>query len=124
MSPEQVLGDAIDQRSDIFAFGAVLYEMLTGRGAFKRDIVPETLSAILQNEPPAWSGDGTPLSTRLMRLARRCVEKAPDARFQSARDLMIVLSDEAFDTSQGLAPRPAPRECGRRSRQPSPDSRA
>jgi eukaryotic-like serine/threonine-protein kinase len=107
MSPEQVRGDAIDHRSDIFAFGAVLYEMLTGRRAFKRETAPETLSAILQDDPPMWTGDGTALLTRLMRLARRCVEKEPAARFQSARDLMIVLSDEASDTSLGpaLAPR-------------------
>jgi eukaryotic-like serine/threonine-protein kinase len=95
MSPEQVRGEAVDHRSDIFAFGAVLYEMLTGRSLFRRGTVPETLAAILQDDPPAWVGDGSMLSARLMRLARRCLEKAPDARFQSARDVTIVLGDDA-----------------------------
>jgi serine/threonine protein kinase len=103
MSPEQVRGEAVDHRSDIFAFGAVLYEMLTGRNPFRRGTVPETLAAILQDDPPAWVGDGSMVSARLMRLARRCLEKAPDARFQSARDVTIVLGDEAFEMSAGPA---------------------
>ena len=103
MSPEQVRGEAVDHRSDIFAFGAVLYEMLTGRNLFRRGTVPETLTAILQDDPPDWVGDGSMLSARLMRLARRCLEKAPDARFQSARDLTIVLGDEASEMSAGPA---------------------
>ena len=106
MSPEQVRGEAVDHRSDIFAFGAVLYEMLTGRNLFRRGTVPETLAAILQDDPPAWVGDGSMLSARLMRLARRCLEKAPDARFQSARDVTIVLGDEAVEMSAGPAVRP------------------
>ena len=103
MSPEQVRGEAVDHRSDIFAFGAVLYEMLTGRDPFRRGTAPETLAAILQDDPPAWVGDGSMLSARLMRLARRCLEKAPDARFQSARDVTIVLGDEAFEMPAGPA---------------------
>jgi len=103
MAPEQVRGEAVDHRSDIFAFGAVLYEMLTGRNLFRRDTVPETLAAILQDDPPPWVGDGSVLSARLMRLTRRCLEKAPHERFQSARDLTIVLGDEAFEMSAGPA---------------------
>jgi len=106
MSPEQIRGEVVDQRSDIFAFGAVLFELVAGRRAFSRDTAPETLAAILQADPPAWDGDGTALSVRLMRLARRCLEKAPLARFQSARDLMIVLGSEAEEVSGDAVPGP------------------
>jgi serine/threonine protein kinase len=99
MAPEQVRGERVDHRADIFAFGALLYEMLTRRRAFKRDTVPQTLSAILSDDLPAWSGDSSPLFNRAMRIAQRCVEKSPGARFQSARDLSLVLADESTDAS-------------------------
>jgi serine/threonine protein kinase len=97
MSPEQMRGECVDHRSDIFAFGAVLYEMLTGRRAFGGHTAVDTLSAILHEEPPAWIGDGTALSNVLRRLTRRCLEKAAALRFQSARDLAIVLGDVDAD---------------------------
>jgi len=99
MAPEQVRGERVDHRADIFAFGAVLYEMLTRRRAFKRDGVAQTLSAILSDDLPAWTGETSPLFNRAMRIAHRCVEKSPSVRFQSARDLSLVLADESTDTS-------------------------
>ena len=97
MAPEQVRGEPADHRADIFSFGVVLYEMLTGYRAFKRDTTPGTLAAILDADPPSWPGDGSSLSLRLLSLAHRCLEKAPQARFQSARDLSFFLADEGSD---------------------------
>jgi hypothetical protein len=90
MSPEQVLGQASDGRSDIFSFGTVLYEMLTGRRAFKAPTTPETLTAIL-NEDPLERATDVPLPSGLERVLRHCLEKSPDERFQSARDLAFAL---------------------------------
>jgi Tol biopolymer transport system component len=91
MSPEQVLGHAIDHRSDIFGFGAVLYEMLTGARAFERPSSVQTMTAVLQDEP----ADPLTLNPKLPALAgavvRRCLEKDREERFQSARDLVFAL---------------------------------
>jgi Tol biopolymer transport system component len=92
-----VRGVAVDHRADIFSLGVVLYEMLAGRRAFHRDTVAGTLAAIVETDPPSSSGDGSAASQRLMRLVRRCLEKAPAQRFQSARDLAHVLADESGD---------------------------
>jgi len=91
MSPEQVRGEAADHRSDIFAFGAVLYEMLTGRRAFEKPTAVESMAAILNGEPPGLSqtGPGAPLG--LLRVVQRCLEKDPARRFQSASDLGLAL---------------------------------
>lgn len=91
MSPEQVRGEAIDNRTDIFAFGSVLYEMLSGQRAFRRDTAPETMTAILKEEPPDWETDPKIVSPALERIVRRCLEKQPEQRFQSARDLAFAL---------------------------------
>ena len=109
MAPEQVRGETVDHRADIFSFGAVFYEMLTRRRAFHRDSVPGTLTAILDADPPSWDGDGSTLSLRALRLIHRCLEKAPGARFQSARDLALVLADEGTDTAQTAVARRGPR---------------
>ena len=108
MSPEQVRGVPTDHRSDIFSFGVILYEMLSGRRAFARGFLVETMSAILEDDPPAiWSGLGrasrssntTELeldSARMQsldRVVRRCLEKRPEDRFQSARDLAFALTE-------------------------------
>ena len=89
MSPEQVRGEAVDARSDIFSFGAILYEMLTGRPAFTRETAAETMAAILKEDPPE------PLPTTvppaLERIVSRCLEKTRETRFQSARDLAFGL---------------------------------
>jgi Tol biopolymer transport system component len=101
MSPEQVRGQRIDQRSDIFSFGAVLYEMLAGRRAFKRDSSVETLNAILTDEPPDLpTADGT--APALDRVVRHCLEKSPEQRFQSARDVAFAL--EGISSHSGQTP--------------------
>jgi Tol biopolymer transport system component len=91
MSPEQVRGEPIDPRSDIFSFGAVLYEMLTGKRAFKRETSAETMTAILREEPPALSETGGQGPPELQRLLTRCLEKSVARRFQSASDLAFAL---------------------------------
>ncbi len=91
MSPEQVRGLPSDQRSDIFAFGAVLFEMLTGKRAFAGNTPADTMSAILQKDPPDLSQSGSGGSPALERILRHCMEKEPDQRFQSARDVGFAL---------------------------------
>jgi eukaryotic-like serine/threonine-protein kinase len=88
MSPEQVRGKPADARSDIFSFGAILYEMVAGLRAFHGDSSVETMNAILKQDPPAISGDVPPAIERVI---RRCLEKSPEERFQSARDLSFAL---------------------------------
>jgi serine/threonine protein kinase len=85
MSPEQVRGEQVDRRSDIFAFGAIFYEMLTGSRAFKRDSSIETLSAILKEDPPDLTEVNPNIPPPIERLVRRCLEKDREQRFQSAR---------------------------------------
>ena len=89
MSPEQVRGEPIDPRSDIFSFGAVLYEMLTGKRAFKRETSAETMTAILREEPQVLSDTGE--EAPLQRILARCLEKNVERRFQSASDLAFAL---------------------------------
>jgi hypothetical protein len=85
MSPEQARGQAADHRSDIFSFGVVLYEMLSGQRAFHRDSAMDTLSAILKEDPP-------PLADAALEpVVRRCIEKSPEQRFQSAADLGFAI---------------------------------
>jgi len=91
MSPEQVRGEAVDHRSDIFSLGAIFYEMLTGLRAFKRHSGIETLSAILKEEPPDLTEILPTIPPALERLVRRCLEKDREMRFQSARDLAFNL---------------------------------
>ena len=92
MSPEQVRGQAADARTDIFAFGAVLYEMLSGVRVFRRDTPAESMTAILREDPPEISDASRLVSPALDRIVRRCLEKSPEQRFQSARDLSFALS--------------------------------
>jgi Tol biopolymer transport system component len=91
MSPEQVRGEPADHRSDIFSFGCVLYEMLSGQVAFRRDSAVETMNAILKEEAPDFSGADRGLPPGLERIARKCLERTPDERFQSASDLAFAI---------------------------------
>jgi Tol biopolymer transport system component len=101
MSPEQVRGEAVDCRTDIFSFGAVLYEMLTGIRAFKRDTTAETMTAILHDDPPENPPDGRALPPALDRIVHHCLEKAPEQRFQSARDMAFDLESITSLTASG-----------------------
>jgi Tol biopolymer transport system component len=91
MSPEQVRGEVADHRADVFSFGAVLYEMLSGRRAFQRDSKIETMSAILSQEPPELAESGRAIPPAFDRLVRHCLEKRAEDRFQSTRDLVFDL---------------------------------
>ncbi len=101
MSPEQVKGKPADQRSDLFSFGAILYEMLSGVRAFHRDSAAETMSAILREEPPDLSATNKNVQPGLERIVRHCLEKNPEERFYSARDLAFDL--EALSGLSGAA---------------------
>jgi Tol biopolymer transport system component len=91
MAPEQVRGIEVDHRADIFAFGAVLYEMLSGERAFTGETAADTMSAILTKEPAELDTARLAVSPGLDRIVRRCLEKSPDLRFQSANDLAFSL---------------------------------
>jgi serine/threonine protein kinase len=104
MSPEQVRGKAIDHRADIFAFGAILYEMLVGKRAFQRSTSADTMSAILNDDPIAISQLGQATPPGLQRVVQCCLEKHPEQRFQSASDLAFAL--EALSDSGSSADSP------------------
>ena len=91
MSPEQVRGKPADHRSDIFSFGAILYEMLAGRRAFRGESTADTISAILREDPPELSSTNRSVNPALERIVNHCLEKNPQERFNSARDLAFAL---------------------------------
>ncbi len=101
MAPEQVRGLEIDHRADIFALGAVLYEMLSGERAFKGETAADTMSAILSKDPPDLDLDRLSIPSGLDRIVRRCLEKAPELRFQSATDLAFALDAASSASSSG-----------------------
>jgi Tol biopolymer transport system component len=103
MSPEQVRGLAVDHRTDIFSFGTLLYEMLTGRRAFRGDSHVETMNAILKEDPPEFSEVNANLPGSLDRIVRRCLEKQPADRFHSAHDLALALEAMSGASSHSAA---------------------
>jgi len=110
MSPEQVRGELVDPRSDIFAFGVVLYEMLTGRRAFQAATPADAISAILKEDPPelATTATGSGRSPALQRIVQHCLEKKPAERFQSARDVAFALGAFSGPGSGAVAALPGP----------------
>src|SRR5262245_22586954 len=107
MAPEQVKGKAADARSDIFAFGAILYEMLSGSRAFHRDTAAETMSAILREEPPDLSATNKNVQPGLERVVRHCLEKNPEERFHSAHHLAFDLQALSGSSASTTAVTPA-----------------
>ena len=105
MSPEQVRGERVDLRTDIFAFGAMLYEMLTGKPAFQQATATESMTAILRDDPPDILDLVPSLPMGIQRVLHRCIEKVPEQRFHSAADLAFALSSAADSALSG--PRPA-----------------
>ena len=102
MSPEQVRGERVDPRSDIFAFGAILYEMLSGRKAFGGKSGAEAMAAILREDPTAIEGNRN-VSPALERILQHCLEKQPESRFQSAGDLAFDLESLSGNTASSAA---------------------
>jgi eukaryotic-like serine/threonine-protein kinase len=100
MAPEQVRGKPVDHRADIFAFGAILYELLSGKRAFQRPTSAETMTAILNDDPPGNSQIAPNIPPGLQRIVHRCLEKDPEQRFHSASDLAFSL--EALSESGGV----------------------
>ena len=100
MAPEQLRGEPADARADLFAFGCVLYELISGRRAFQRDSAVETMSATLQEEPPELVDSGVSIDPQVERVLRHCLEKRPEDRFQSTQDLVFDL--ETAQESTGV----------------------
>jgi len=111
MSPEQAQGKPVDARSDIFSFGSMLYEMLTGRPAFKEDSAVGTLAAILHNNPTPLASPDVPQP--LLRVLSRCLQKKPEDRWQDIGDVKRLLEDVVKDCEAPADPRSA----GSRGRQ-------
>ncbi len=116
MAPEQVRGKTADRRSDIFAFGTILYEMLSGQRAFRGDTAADTITAILTKEPPDLSATNKDVHPGLDRIVRHCLEKNPEERFESARDVAFDL--EALSGVSGTLDRRARASGGRQETSP------
>ncbi len=111
MSPEQVRGKPADHRSDVFAFGAILYEMLSGKRAFHGDSPADTMSSILKDDPPEFSETARNVPPALQRIVNHCLEKSPGQRFQSASDVAFnleTLSEISATSKSGIHPAGAP----------------
>jgi Tol biopolymer transport system component len=102
MAPEQMRGGAVDARADIFALGCTLSELISGRRPFERATPADTIAALMHDEPPSLAGTATdmPVPARLDRIVRRCLEKSPDERFQSGRDLAFALAEVVTDDGE------------------------
>jgi eukaryotic-like serine/threonine-protein kinase len=119
MSPEQAEARRVDLRSDIFSFGAILYEMVTGRRAFAGDSVASTLSAVLRDEPKPLHEIGEDIPRDLEKIINRCLRKDPARRFQHMSDLKVALEELREETESGTA---APAAAVRQER-PKPQRR-
>jgi Tol biopolymer transport system component len=102
MAPEQVRGKAADRRSDLFSFGAILYEMLSGQRAFRGDTAADTITAILTKEPPDLTQTNREIHPGLDRIVRHCLEKNPEERFESARDVAFDLEALSSVSAPGV----------------------
>ena len=105
MAPEQVKAATVDHRADIFSLGCVLYEMASGRRPFTRDTAAETMTAILREDPPDLVRESGAIPAAFEPIVRHCLEKRPEERFQSARDLAFALQSLGSADRQ---PRPRP----------------
>jgi Tol biopolymer transport system component len=114
MSPEQVRGASVDHRSDVFSFGAILYEMVSGRPAFPGDTAIEKMNGILKEEPPELVTTGRNVPPAVDRVVRHCLEKDPAMRFQSARDLAFDL--DSLSETTGATAAVLPKSPARRGR--------
>ncbi len=113
MSPEMVRGELVDHRTDIFALGAILYEMLSGKRAFQHSTSAETMTAILHEDPPGVAQIARNATPGLQRVVHRCLEKNPERRFQSASDLAFALealSDSSISSSATVQGQEQPRQ--------------
>jgi len=102
MAPEQVRGEPADKRSDVFAVGCVLYELVSGRRTFHSDTAVETMTAILKEEPPSLAELGVTADPELSRILGRCIAKQPEDRFESAAELTAALRDLQEERHSGL----------------------
>jgi len=111
MAPEQLRGKAVDHRSDIFSAGAILFEMLTGRRAFHGETEVDTITAVLREDPPEFEFEQAKVPATFQQIVRHCLEKDPENRFQSARDLAFALNtlSDASPIRPGVVEVPLPR---------------
>src|SRR5439155_22612615 len=107
MAPEQARGQQVDARADLFSFGALLYEMLSGRPAFRRATAADTMTAVLNEDPPPLDAAELQVPIALQRLVERCLAKNREQRFQSAKDLAFAL-ETSKGSSSGSGDRLAP----------------
>ena len=112
MAPEQARGEMPDPRADLFALGVMMYEMLAGEHPFRGASVFETLNAILTREPPDLLAVNERVPPALARIVMRLLQKSPDARFQSARDLAWSLAQATDTTVRPASDKTAPQQAG------------
>src|SRR5262249_7951791 len=115
LSPEQARGQAVDRRTDIWAFGCVLYEMLSGERAFKGNTLTDTLAAIVEREP-AWDALPKAIPAPVLRWLRRCLEKNPAGRLHDVADAHLELDDALATPAESVGPMSAVHRKGRIAR--------